>query len=210
MDHPCNVQHNSQSATYIYLIRIDFLKLLAFSNQPWFTIAMDARLDELVHNTNSLVVLPDRRRIKCLYTMHEMPFNFEVVSQYLSCTKYGRACVDQLLEEHKDYIVDVSKSSEHPNQLFCELTWRYINKDVDHLICHLKGRKFQNALIRYNQCKAAGEDFIATSGKYKHPSYFNETSAHADANLGHKRKCTESDDLPDEQPVKRTKRNGRR
>ncbi|KAF7232304.1 hypothetical protein EG68_11353 [Paragonimus skrjabini miyazakii] len=161
-------------------------------------MAMDARLNELVHNTDSLVVLPDRRRIKCLYTMHEMPFNFEVVSQCLSCTKYRRACVDQLLEEHKDYIVDVSKSSKHPNQLFCELTWRYINKDVDHLLCHLKGRNFRNALMRYNQCKAAGEDFIATSSKYKHPSFFNETSAHADADPGHKRNCTESDGLQDE------------
>ncbi|KAF6772567.1 hypothetical protein AHF37_08976 [Paragonimus kellicotti] len=191
MDQFCNVQLNSQSALYTYLIHIDFLKLLALSNLPSpvdpfrsvylhstvVQMALDARLNELVHNTDSLVVLPDRRRIKCLYTMHEMPFNFEVVSQYLSCTKYRRACVDHLLEEHRDYIVDVSKSSKHPNQLFCELTWRYINKDIDHLVCHLKGRKFQNALIRYNQCKAAGEDFIATSGKYKHPSCFIETSA---------------------------------
>ncbi|KAF8564382.1 hypothetical protein P879_07417 [Paragonimus westermani] len=170
-------------------------------------MAMDARLDELVNSTVSLVVLPDRRRIKCLYTMHEMPFNFEVVSQYLSCTKYKRACVDQLLEEHKDYIVDVSKSSKHPNQLFCKLTWRYLNKEMDHLIRHLKGRKFQSALTKYNQCKATGEDFITTSGKYKHPSYFNEASAR-DADLGHKRNSTKSEDLPDGRHVKRTKPNG--
>ncbi|TGZ46268.1 hypothetical protein CRM22_011113 [Opisthorchis felineus] len=137
---------------------------------------MDSRLEELLQSSESLVILPDRNRIKCLYTGHEMPFDYDVISRYLSGVKFRRACANKLLENHKDYIVDVSSSKAHLNQLFCKLTWRYINKDVDHLIRHFRGRKFQQALGKYLQCKESGNEFAPTSGKYKNASYFKESN----------------------------------
>ncbi|TPP67274.1 hypothetical protein FGIG_01422 [Fasciola gigantica] len=136
---------------------------------------MDTRLDKLVQDSESLVILPDRRKIKCLYTMHEMPYNYDVVSQYLSGSKYKTACVERLLEEHKDYIIDVSASSQHRNQLFCKITWRYINKNIDNLLRHLKGRRFQKGLISYQQCKENGEEFLPKSGMYKKSNFFRES-----------------------------------
>ncbi|CAL8085425.1 unnamed protein product [Calicophoron daubneyi] len=138
---------------------------------------MDPRLEELLKNNSSLIVIPEKQRIRCIYTMHEMPYDFELVSHHISCPKYKRAYVKHLLEEHSDYIVDVSSSIEHRNQLFCKLTWRYINKDPDHLLRHLHGRRFQKALIRYNQCKETGGVFVPNTGKFKNSSYFKDRCA---------------------------------
>ncbi|KER27754.1 hypothetical protein T265_05244 [Opisthorchis viverrini] len=48
--------------------------------------------------------------IKCLYTGHEMPFDYDVISRYLCGVKFRRACANKLLENHKDYIVDCKES----------------------------------------------------------------------------------------------------
>ncbi|CAH8498308.1 unnamed protein product [Dicrocoelium dendriticum] len=137
---------------------------------------MDSRLEELIYSTESLAILPDKKRVKCLYTMHEMPYNFEIISQYLTCNKYRRAQANRLIEDHSEYIVDAGG-----NRLFCKLTWRYINRDPDQLLLHFKGRRFQQALLRYNKCKESGEEYVPVSGKFKCASYFKESCTYRES-----------------------------
>merc|ERR1711862_280776 len=114
---------------------------------------------------SSLVDVPETKRIKCLYTSHEMPYNAGVVKAYLSCSKFKRACVERLFDN--EYLVDVSSQPKHLNQVFCKLTWRYINKDADHIRKHMNGKQFQRALAAYKEAKSNNEEFVPFSGKYQ-------------------------------------------
>uniref|UniRef100_A0A6F9DTY3 Superoxide dismutase [Mn], mitochondrial-like n=1 Tax=Phallusia mammillata TaxID=59560 RepID=A0A6F9DTY3_9ASCI len=115
-----------------------------------------------LHPTLSIT---ENKRIRCSLTSHEMPCIETAVRQHLNGKKYKRLAKDiskpfdyKVFEPH--IVPSIKKNHEH--QLFCTLTLRHVNKIPAHVNCHVQGRRFLKAKLRWEACQKTGEKFIPT------------------------------------------------
>ncbi|XP_064616760.1 surfeit locus protein 2-like [Liolophura sinensis] len=89
-----------------------------------------------------------------------MPSSVEAIRSYVNGKKYNK------LRHEAQY--DNSDLSQHivPNTkrglehlLFCKLTLRHINNSPADIDVHIRGRRFQRALARWENCQKTGETF---------------------------------------------------
>ncbi|CAF0917568.1 unnamed protein product [Adineta ricciae] len=114
-------------------------------------------VDSLLNTYPSLKRLPDKDRIKCSWTQHEMPARVDAIEKYIQGKKYQQILKKKFdydtLEKFKDFI-EPSTKKNHERQLFCKLTSRHLNKDPHHIMKHVEGKKFKRA---YAQCRMSSE-----------------------------------------------------
>ncbi|CAL1535800.1 unnamed protein product [Lymnaea stagnalis] len=122
-------------------------------------------VNKLLESHSSLIYIPDKNKIRCALTKHEMPATIEAVRTYVDGKKYKKARSEQTYnyDQHKPHIVPSSKK-KHTHELFCTLTLRHIGKAPQDVERHINGKRFKRALARWTKCKETGEKFTPRSG----------------------------------------------
>ncbi|XP_056147069.1 surfeit locus protein 2 isoform X1 [Lampris incognitus] len=103
--------------------------------------------------------LTEDRKIKCTVNGHEFPCNLAELQNYTRGKKYQqmRASSEFCYSQYQPHIV---ASSKQPNQLFCKLTLRHINRQPAHVLKHVNGKRFKNALNKYDECVRQGIKYV--------------------------------------------------
>ncbi|XP_078082302.1 surfeit locus protein 2-like [Mustelus asterias] len=103
---------------------------------------------------------PDHNnRVKCSLTGHELPCRLADLQAYTKGKKYQRVAMKEPFN-YSQYEPHVVPSTKNPQQLFCKLTIRHINKIPQHVLRHVNGKRYQRALKKFNECAALGVPFI--------------------------------------------------
>ncbi|CAF1097165.1 unnamed protein product [Adineta ricciae] len=127
-------------------------------------------VDSLLNTYPSLKRLPDKDRIKCSWTQHEMPARVDAIEKYIQGKKYQQILKKKFdydtLEKFKDFI-EPSTKKNHERQLFCKLTSRHLNKDPHHIMKHVEGKKFKRAYAQWQECQANGTEFVSVGRRKK-------------------------------------------
>ncbi|XP_077353661.1 surfeit locus protein 2 [Festucalex cinctus] len=126
--------------------------------------------------------LTDNKKIKCTLNGHEFPCNLEELQNFTKGKKY------QKLSSHAEfnysqYEPHVVPSSKQPNQLFCKLTLRHLNRQPHHVLKHVNGKRFKKALAKYEECVKQGIEFVPIRLQQKRPK-----ETRADVHRGRKSK----------------------
>lgn len=112
--------------------------------------------------------LTDGKKIKCTLNGHEFPCNLSEIHKFTEGKKYEKlsAAADFNYSQYEPHIVP---SSKQPNQLFCKLTLRHINKQPHHVLRHVNGKRFKKALLKYEECVKQGIEFTPARLRQKKP-----------------------------------------
>ncbi|XP_028918590.1 surfeit locus protein 2 isoform X2 [Ornithorhynchus anatinus] len=100
--------------------------------------------------------------VKCRLSGHEFPCRLAELQAYTSGHKYRRltAAVDPGTFHYQQFHPHIVPSNKNTHQLFCKLTLRHINKLPEHVLRHVRGRRYQRALQRYEECQKQGVEFV--------------------------------------------------
>ncbi|XP_038600469.1 surfeit locus protein 2 [Tachyglossus aculeatus] len=104
---------------------------------------------------------PARGKVRCLLSGHEMPCRLADLQTYTGGAKYrrlaGGAPPAFCYTQFQPHIVP---DHHNTHQLFCKLTLRRINKLPEHVLRHVRGRRYRRALQRYEECQKQGVKFV--------------------------------------------------
>ncbi|XP_061554882.1 surfeit locus protein 2 isoform X1 [Phycodurus eques] len=117
--------------------------------------------------------LTDSKKIKCTLNGHEFPCKLEELQNFTKAKKYQKLS-SQAEFNYSQYEPHIVPSSKQPNQLFCKLTLRHLNRKPHHVLRHVNGKRFKKALVKYEECVKQGIEFIPIRLQQKRPK---ETSA---------------------------------
>ncbi|CAF3335953.1 unnamed protein product [Rotaria sp. Silwood1] len=127
-------------------------------------------VDSLLKTYPSLKRIPDTDRIKCSWTQHEMPTRVDAIEKYVLGKKYQQLLKKNFdydsLEKYKEFL-EPSTKKNHEKQLFCKLTWRHLNKEPDHIIKHIEGKKFKRAYAQWQECQKNGTEYVPVGRRKK-------------------------------------------
>ncbi|XP_041049493.1 surfeit locus protein 2-like [Carcharodon carcharias] len=98
-------------------------------------------------------------RVKCSLTGHELPCRLADLQAYTKGKKYQRLSMKEPFN-YSQYEPHIVPSTKNPQQLFCKLTIRHINKIPQHILRHVNGKRYQRALKKFNECTALGVPFV--------------------------------------------------
>ncbi|XP_077398972.1 surfeit locus protein 2 [Vanacampus margaritifer] len=132
--------------------------------------------------THPFLELTDSKKIKCTLNGHEFPCNLEELQNFIKGKKYQKLS-SQAEFNYSQYEPHIVPSSKQPNQLFCKLTLRHLNRQPHHLLKHVNGKRFKKALGKYEECVKQGIEFVPIRLQQKRPK---ETST--DVQRGRKSK----------------------
>eukprot|EP00066_Takifugu_rubripes_P003141 XP_003965517.1 PREDICTED: surfeit locus protein 2 [Takifugu rubripes] len=112
--------------------------------------------------------LTDGKKIKCTLNGHEFPCNLQELEKFTQGKKYEKlsAAADFNYRQYEPHIV---ASTKQPNQLFCKLTLRHLNRQPHHVLRHINGKRFKKALSKYEDCVQKGIEFIPARLMQKRP-----------------------------------------
>jgi hypothetical protein len=120
-------------------------------------------VDSLLNSYPSLKRVPDKDRIKCNWTQHEIPARVDAIQKYIQGKKYQQCLKKKFdydsLEKFKEFL-EPSTKKNHERQLFCKLTCRHLNKEPHHIMKHIEGKKFQRAYVYWQECQANGTEYV--------------------------------------------------
>ncbi|XP_010737006.2 surfeit locus protein 2 [Larimichthys crocea] len=102
--------------------------------------------------------LTDGKKIQCTLNGHEFPCNLTELQKFTQGKKYEKlsAAAEFNYSQYEPHIVP---STKQPNQLFCKLTIRHINRQPHHILRHVNGKRFKKALSKYEECVKQGIEF---------------------------------------------------
>ncbi|CAF3353412.1 unnamed protein product [Rotaria socialis] len=127
-------------------------------------------VDSLLNSYPSLKRVPDKDRIKCSWTQHEMPARVDAMEKYIQGKKYQQLLKKKVdsddLEKYKEFL-EPSTKKNHEKQLFCKLTWRHLNKEPHHIMKHIEGKKFKRAYAKWQECQVNGIEYTSVGKKKK-------------------------------------------
>ncbi|XP_061656847.1 surfeit locus protein 2 [Syngnathoides biaculeatus] len=123
--------------------------------------------------THPFFELTDNKKVKCTLNGHELPFKLEELQNFTKAKTYQKLS-SQAEFNYSQYEPHIVPSSKQPNQLFCKLTLRHLNRQPHHVLKHVNGKRFKKALIKYEECLKQGVEFIPIRLQQKRPK---ETSA---------------------------------
>lgn len=120
------------------------------------------KLEDLMSRFPSLSFVEDGKKIKCGLTGHEMPPKMEVIKVYVTGKKFLKLHQQQKYDylQHRPHLVD-HEDEKHRNQLYCNLTHRFVNKVPEHVERHVKGKRYQRELKRYQDCVSKGINYTS-------------------------------------------------
>ncbi|CAJ1070614.1 surfeit locus protein 2 [Xyrichtys novacula] len=112
--------------------------------------------------------LTDGKKIKCTLNGHEFPCNLSELQKFTQGKKYEKlsAAADFNYSQYEPHIVP---STKQPNQLFCKLTLRHLNKQPHHVLRHVNGKRFKKALSKYEECAKQGIEYTPARLRQKRP-----------------------------------------
>ncbi|XP_017263079.1 surfeit locus protein 2 [Kryptolebias marmoratus] len=119
-------------------------------------------------NNHPFFQLIDAKKIKCTLNDHEVPCNLSELQSFTQGKKYKRliAAAEFNYTQYEPHIVP---STKQPNQLFCKLTLRHLNRQPDHVLRHVNGKRFKKALSQYEECVQKGVEYVPIRLKQKRP-----------------------------------------
>lgn len=113
--------------------------------------------------------LTDDKKIKCTLNGHEFPCNLAEIEKFTKGKKYQK--LSSVAEfNYSQYEPHIVPSTKQPNQLFCKLTLRHLNRQPHHVLRHVNGKRFNKALSKYKECVQQGIEFIPARLKQKKPN----------------------------------------
>ncbi|XP_028274003.1 surfeit locus protein 2 [Parambassis ranga] len=117
--------------------------------------------------------LTDGNKIKCTLNGHELPCNLTELQKFTQGKKYEklRSTAEFSYSQYEPHIVP---STKQPNQLFCKLTLRHLNRQPHHVLRHVNGKRFKKALSKYEECVHQGIEFVPARLKQKRPKHIRE------------------------------------
>ncbi|XP_051269121.1 surfeit locus protein 2 [Dicentrarchus labrax] len=112
--------------------------------------------------------LTDDKKVKCTLNGHEFPCNLAELQKFTQGKKYEKlsAAAEFNYTQYEPHIVP---STKQPNQLFCKLTLRHLNRQPHHVLRHVTGKRFKKALSKYEECVQQGIEFTPARLKQKRP-----------------------------------------
>uniref|UniRef100_A0A3P8T7R4 Surfeit 2 n=1 Tax=Amphiprion percula TaxID=161767 RepID=A0A3P8T7R4_AMPPE len=112
--------------------------------------------------------LTDANKIKCTLNGHEFPCNLTELQKFTKGKKYEKlsAAAEFNYSQYEPHIVP---STKQPNQLFCKLTLRHLNRQPHHVLRHVNGKRFKKALSKYEDCVKQGIEYVPARLKQKRP-----------------------------------------
>ncbi|CAF1230724.1 unnamed protein product [Adineta steineri] len=134
-------------------------------------------INSLLESYPSLQHVPDKDRIKCNWTQHEMAARVDDIERYINGKKYQQLLKKKLdtdyLNKFKEFL-EPSTKRNHESQFFCKLTWRYLNKEPHHIMRHLEGKRFKRAYILWQICQENGTEYIPIGRRKKKPQTLHD------------------------------------
>ncbi|XP_013864870.1 surfeit locus protein 2 [Austrofundulus limnaeus] len=124
-------------------------------------------------NNHPFFQLTDDKKIKCTLNNHEIPCNLTELQNFIQGKKYKRlsAAAEFSYMQYEPHIVP---STKQPNHLFCKLTLRHLNRQPDHVLRHVNGKRFKKALSKYEDCVQKGVEYVPARLKQKRPKDLSE------------------------------------
>ncbi|XP_049594257.1 surfeit locus protein 2 [Syngnathus scovelli] len=110
----------------------------------------------------------DSKKIKCTLNGHEFPCNLEELQKFVKGKKYLKLS-SQAEFNYSQFEPHIVASSKQPNQLFCKLTLRHLNRQPHHVLRHVNGKRFKKALAKYEDCVKQGIAFVPIRLQQKRP-----------------------------------------
>lgn len=112
--------------------------------------------------------LTDAKKIKCTLNGHEFPCNLTELQKFTKAKKYEKlsAAAEFNYSQYEPHIVP---STKQPNQLFCKLTLRHLNRQPHHVLRHVNGKRFKKAVSKYEDCVKQGIEYVPARLKQKRP-----------------------------------------
>ncbi|XP_071321302.1 surfeit locus protein 2 [Trachinotus anak] len=112
--------------------------------------------------------LTDGKKIRCALNGHEFPCNLTELQKFTQGKKYEKlsAAAEFNYSQYEPHVV---QSTKQPNQLFCKLTLRHLNRQPHHVLRHVNGKRFKKALSKYEECVQQGIEFVPARLKQKKP-----------------------------------------
>jgi len=122
-------------------------------------------LEKLRKDYPNIIVTKDenRTRLKCTLTGHEMPPTVAAVKQYIIGKKYRNYLANPTFDfsQYQPHIQPViTPQNKGKNQLYCQLTFRLINRDPVHVLRHVGGKRYQREKHRFDGCKKQGIPYV--------------------------------------------------
>ncbi|KAL4609412.1 surfeit locus protein 2-like [Arapaima gigas] len=112
--------------------------------------------------------LTDAKKVKCTLNGHELPLNLTELKKFTAGKKYqGLSAIAEF--NYSQFEPHVVPSTKQPNQLFCKLTLRHINRLPCHVLRHVNGKRYKRALQKYKECEQQGIVFVPARLKQKKP-----------------------------------------
>ncbi|XP_037653327.1 surfeit locus protein 2 isoform X2 [Choloepus didactylus] len=103
---------------------------------------------------------PGASKVRCSLTGHELPCRLLELQVYTRGKRYQRLVRACPAFDYAGLEPHIVPSTKNPNQMFCRLTLRHINKSPEHVLRHTQGRRYQRALRRYEECQKQGVEFV--------------------------------------------------
>ncbi|XP_068191281.1 surfeit locus protein 2 [Antennarius striatus] len=117
--------------------------------------------------------LTDGKKIKCTLNGHELPCKLTELQNFTKGKKYEKLCATAEFN-YSQYEPNIVPSTKQPNQLFCKLTLRHINRQPHHILRHVNGKRFKKALSRYEECLQKGIEFVPARLSQKKPKVIRD------------------------------------
>lgn len=116
-------------------------------------VAMSFDLHALIQQEGSNLQMQGDRVICCL-NGHSMPAKADAVRAFINGKRYKKLAWQKAEEEAlSSYEPFLVQSKNFPDKLFCSLTCQVMNKTVDNVRKHMKGRRFIQAKEEFEQDK---------------------------------------------------------
>ncbi|XP_069027969.1 surfeit locus protein 2 [Embiotoca jacksoni] len=117
--------------------------------------------------------LTDGKKVRCTLNGHEFPCSLVELQKFTQAKKYEKlsAAAEFSYSQYEPHVVP---STKQPNQLFCKLTLRHLNRQPHHVLRHVSGKRFKKALSKYEECVQQGIDFVPARLKQKRPKDIRE------------------------------------
>lgn len=112
--------------------------------------------------------LTDGKKIKCTLNGHEFPCNLTELQKFTQGKKYIKLSSTAEFN-YSQYEPHIVPSTKQPNQLFCKLTLRHLNRHPPHVLKHVNGKRYKKALAKYEECVQQGIEFTPARLTQKKP-----------------------------------------
>ncbi|XP_066111921.1 surfeit locus protein 2 isoform X2 [Saccopteryx bilineata] len=121
---------------------------------------LPAEVQTFLREHPSLRLEPGTCKVRCALTGHELPCRLPELQVYTSGKKYRRLVRADPEFDYASFEPHIVPSTKNPHQLFCKLTLRHINKSPEHVLRHTRGRRYQKALHKYEECQKQGVEYV--------------------------------------------------